>query len=299
MIKLKDLLKEVAWERDTLDFAAMRKIPISAPIMKKVIGDIDVSSFHITDIKNVSKIKSLVGKKKSISTFNTYGANASELKHGVGIKTKGGILLSLEGKLMASNAADIMSSPDESGRRWIADYHLTDIFDDVGAGEIGIETELDKNKIWKEKYSALSLGKITALTSTDKAEYIKLYIDAVTKLMIKHKEAIKKEFGQAVTDNDGFWNEMVVSQIKVKDALILSDSVPMKFVWKDHPEHDTVDWYEDTHGVRFISKEKIINHVKKATTGKVIWGKVTDMPGFIKKRGGSPHEPKISIGVVS
>ena len=293
MIKLKDILKEVAWERDTLDFAAMRKIPISAPIMKKVIGDIDVSSFHITDIKNVSKIKSLVGKKKSISTFNTYGANASELKHGVGIKTKGGILLSLEGKLMASNAADIMSSPDESGRRWIADYHLTDIFDDVGAGEIGIETELDKNKIWKEKYSALSLGKITALTSTDKAEYIKLYIDAVTKLMIKHKEAIKKEFGQAVTDNDGFWNEMVVSQIKVKDALILSDSVPMKFVWKDHPEHDTVDRY----GHKFMSKKQIMDKVKKATTGKVIWGKVTDMPGFIKKRGGSPHEPKISIGV--
>ena len=296
MIKLKDLLKEVAWERDTLDFAAMRKIPISAPIMKKVIGDIDVSSFHITDIKNVSKIKSLVGKKKSISTFNTYGANASELKHGVGIKTKGGILLSLEGKLMASNAADIMSSPDESGRRWIADYHLTDIFDDVGAGEIGIETELDKNKIWKEKYSALSLGKITALTSTDKAEYIKLYIDAVTKLMIKHKEAIKKEFGQAITDNDGFWNEMVVSQIKVKDALILSDSVPMKFVWKDHPEHDTVDAWDKKFK---SSKKQIMDIVKKATTGKVIWGKVTDMPGFIKKRGGSPHEPKISIGVVS
>ena len=297
MIRLKDLITEVAWERDTLHMASMRKVPISAPIMKKVIGDINVSSFHITDIQNVSKIKSLVGKKKSISTFNTYGANASELKHGIGIKTKGGILLSLEGKLMASNAADIMSSPDETGRRWIADYHLTDIFDDVGAGEIGIETELDKNKIWKEKYSALSLGQITALTSKDKAEYIKLYIDAVTKLMIKHKEAIKKEFGQAVTDNDGFWNEMVVSQIKVKDALILSDSVPMKFVWKDHPEHDTVDWYEDTHGVRFISKEKIISHVKKATTGKVIWGKVTDMPGFIKKRGGSPYEPKISIGV--
>ena len=296
MIKLKDLLKEVAWERDTLHMASMRKIPISAPIMKKVIGDIDVSSFHITDIKNVSKIKSLVGKKKSISTFNTYGANASELKHGIGIKTKGGILLSLEGKLMASNAADIMSSPDETGRRWIADYHLTDIFDDVGAGEIGIETELDKNKIWKEKYSALSLGKITALTSKDKAEYIKLYIDAVTKLMIKHKEAIKKEFGQAITDNDGFWNEMVVSQIKVKDALILSDSVPMKFVWKDHPEHDTVDAWDKKFK---SSKKQIMDKVKKATTGKVIWGKLTDMPKFIKSRGGSPHEPKISIGVVS
>ena len=66
MIKLKDLLNEIAWKDDTLMLVAQRKIPISAPIMKKVIGDIDVNSFHITDIKNVGKLKSLVGKKKSI-----------------------------------------------------------------------------------------------------------------------------------------------------------------------------------------------------------------------------------------
>jgi hypothetical protein len=111
--------------------------------------------------------------------------------------------------------------------------------------------------------------------------------------MIKHKEAIKKEFGQAVTDNDGFWNEMIVSQIKVKDALILSDSVPMKFVWDKHPEHDTVD----TYGIKFLSKKQIMDKVKKVTTGKVIWGTLTDMPGFIKKRGGNPHEPKFSIRI--
>ena len=153
MIKLKDLLMEVAWENKTLNMAALRRIPISAPIMKKVLGDITVGSFHMTDFKNVDKIKSLVGKKKSISTFNTYGANASELKHGIGIKTNGGILLSLEGKLRASSAADIMSSPDETGRRWIADYHVTDIFDSTD--EIGIESELDKNATWKENYSTV------------------------------------------------------------------------------------------------------------------------------------------------
>ena len=83
MIKLKDLINEIAWKDDTLMLSARRKIPISSSIMKKVIGDIDVNSFHITDIKNVDKLKSLVGKKKSISTFNAYGAEASELKHGI------------------------------------------------------------------------------------------------------------------------------------------------------------------------------------------------------------------------
>jgi hypothetical protein len=300
MIKLKDLLTEIAWTDDTLMMAAKRKIPISAPIMKKVIGDVNVSSFHITDIQNVGKIKSLVGKKKSISTFNTYGALASELKHGIGVKTKGGILLSIEGKLMASSFKDIMSQPDESGRRWISDHHLTDTFGVMD--DYGIEGELGKNKTWKENYSNLSLGQITALTGKDKAAYIKIYIDTVTALLIKNKAKIKKEFGQAVTDNDGFWNEVVVSQIQIKDALILSDSVPMKFVWDKHPEKDTVSYYDlakSAWGKKFISKKQIMSIVKKVTTGKVIWGKLTDMPGFIKSRGGSPHEPKISIGVVS
>ena len=293
MIKLKDLLNEIAWKDDTLMLSARRKIPISSSIMKKVIGDIDVNSFHITDIKNVGKLKSLVGKKKSISTFNAYGAEASELKHGIGIQTKGGILVSVEGKLLASSVSDIMSQPDESGRRWVADYTFGKMFGNT-LDSSAIESELGKNKIWKEKYSNLSLGQITALTGKDKAEYIKIYIDTLTKMMIKNKDIIKKVFELSISRSDVYWNEIVLSQIKVKDALILSDSVPMKFVWKNHPEHDTVD----TYGIKFLSKKQIMGIVKKATTGKVIWGKVTDMPKFIKKRGGNPHEPKIKIGIV-
>ena len=289
MIKLKDILNEIAWKDDTLMMAAKRKIPISAPIMKKVIGDIDVSSFHITDDKNVGKLKSLVGSKKSISTFNAYGAEASELKHGIGIQTKGGILVSVEGKLMVGSVTDIMSQPDESGRRWISDSSLQRM---LGL-DFNIESELGKNKIWKEKYSNLSLGQITALTGKDKADYIKIYIDTATKLMMKHKANIKKKFELSISRSDVYWNELILSQIKVKDALILSDSVPMKFVWKDHPEHNTID----TYGIKFLSKKQITDKVKKATTGKVIWGKLTDMPGFIKKRGGNPHEPKISIRI--
>ena len=292
MIKLKDILNEIAWKDDTLMLSARRKIPISSSIMKKVIGDIDVNSFHITDIKNVVKLKSLVGKKKSISTFNAYGAEASELKHGIGIQTKGGILVSVEGKLLASSVSDIMSQPDESGRRWVADYTFGKMFGNT-LDSSAIESELGKNKIWKEKYSNLSLGQITALTGKDKAEYIKIYIDTLTKMMIKNKDIIKKVFELAISRSDVYWNEIVLSQIKVKDALILSDSVPLKFVWDKHPEHDTVD----TYGVKFLNKNQIINIVKKVTTGKVIWGKLSDMTKFIKKRGGNPYEPKFKIGI--
>ena len=292
MIKLKDLLNEIAWKDDTLMLSARRKIPISSSIMKKVIGDIDINSFHITDIKNVGKLKSLVGKKKSISTFNAYGAEASELKHGIGIQTRGGILVSVEGKLLASNVSDIMSQPDETGRRWVANSTFNKMFGDVLVSS-AIENELSKNKIWKEKYSNLSIEQIKSLTNKEKAEYIKIYIDTLTKMMIKNKDIIKKVFELAISRSDVYWNEIVLSQIKVKDALILSDSVPLKFVWDKHPEHDTVD----TYGVKFLNKNQIINIVKKVTTGKVIWGKLSDMTKFIKKRGGNPYEPKFKIGI--
>ena len=46
------------------------------------------------------------------------------------------------------------------------------------------------------------------------------------------------------------------------------------------------------------NKKQIMDIVKKATTGKVIWGKLSDMAKFIKKRGGNPHEAKFKIGIV-
>ena len=188
MIKLKDLILEVAWQDDTLMMAAKRRIPISAPIMKKVLGDIDIGSFHMTDWDGVSKIKSVVGKKKSLSTFTQIN-KGGHLAGGGGIKTDGGILFSLEGKLMTSSFQDIMSAPDESGRRWLHSGNFEGMF---GLGDFDIEGHLDKNKTWKEKYSGLSMD-LDTLFDEEKAEYIKIYIDEITKLMVKSKAKIKKE----------------------------------------------------------------------------------------------------------
>ena len=122
------------------------------------------------------------------------------------------------------------------------------------------------------------------MTGEDKARFIKIYIDEITKLMIKNKAAIKKEFGQKVTsltkDYSYAWNEMVVSNIKIKDALIISDSHAMSVVW---------DNWEGRTGMRpgkYSTKEEIIKNVNKVTSGKAIWGKLSDIAGFIKSRGG-------------
>ena len=123
------------------------------------------------------------------------------------------------------------------------------------------------------------------MTGKDKARFIKLYIDEITNLMIKNKVAIKKEFGQKVTslskDYSYAWNEMVVSNLKIKDALIISDSHAMSVVW---------DNWEGRTGMRpgkYSTKKEIMKNVNKVTSGNVIWGKKSDIPTFIKSRGGN------------
>ena len=272
MIKLKDLITEVAWTNKTLNMAALRRIPISAPIMKKVLGDITVGSFHMTDWDNLDKTKSLIGKKKSLSTF-THMWDGGHLASGGGIKTRGGILFSLEGKLMASSFQDVMSEPDRTGRRWLHAGNFEGMF---GLGDFGIEGHLDKNKTWKEKYSGLSMD-LDTLFDEEKAEYIKIYIDEVTKLMIKSKAKIKKEFGQKITKSPygttPHWNELIVSQIKLKDALIISDSQP-------------IEWLISTMNKKYVPPKNVHDKVKKVTPGKAIWGNKDDVPKFIKSRGG-------------
>ena len=89
MIKLKDLIKEVAamtplkhdkWypahTRDALAWTLTHSyIPLYPKTMQKIIGKIPINAFHVTDPHHIKTLKSILGKKKSISTFNQ--ANSS------------------------------------------------------------------------------------------------------------------------------------------------------------------------------------------------------------------------------
>ena len=283
MIKLKDLLKEVAWEEKTLDHVRKFRVPISAPIMKKVIGDIDMSVFHVAEHFDLRKLKSLVGKKKSLSTFTTVHITSDIVRTGRGIQTDGGIIFQLEGKLLASSMGDIGSMPDKTGRRWLEGERFKEIFGWKGRLQDSLLPHLHKNKEFKKLHDKIRLvqgfkftGNPTTMTGKEKARFIKLYIDEITKLMIKNKTAIKKEFGQKVTaltkDYSYAWNEMVVSNIKIKDALVVSDS---------HAIDSILNYNTKTK-----SKEEIIKDINTVISGKAIWGKLSDIPGFIKSRGG-------------
>ena len=276
MIKLKDLITEVAWEQKTLDHVRKFRVPISAPIMKKVIGDIDMSVFHVAEHFDLRKLKSLVGKKKSLSAFTTVHITSDIARVGRGIQTDGGIIFQLEGKLLASSMGDIGSMPDKTGRRWLDGEMFKEIFGWKGRLQDSLLPHLYKDKEFKKLHDKIRRC-CNLMTGEDKARFIKIYIDEITKLMIKNKTAIKKEFGQKVTaltkDYSYAWNEMVVSNIKIKDALVVSDSYAIDSILNYNTETK--------------SKEEIMKEVNKVISGNVIWGKKSDIPGFIKSRGGN------------
>ena len=147
--------------------------------------------------------------------------------NGRGIQTDGGIIFQLEGKLLASSMGDIGSMPDKTGRRWLDGEMFKKIFGWKGRLQDSLLPHLYKDKEFKKLHDKIRRC-CNLMTGEDKARFIKLYIDEITNLMIKNKAAIKKEFGQKVTslsrDYSYAWNEMVVSNIKIKDALVVSDS---------------------------------------------------------------------------
>ena len=161
MIKLKDLLLQelkktshvttAAHETTAIKNVWSGRLPIYPKLMKKILGDVKINSFHTTNFEGLKNVKSTVGTKKSLSTFTALSKD-SMMAGGMGVQTKGGFVLQLEGNLLISSTADIGSVPDESGRRWIHANTLEDYFGISGWDDEGI---FDKINVLLDIRSAL------------------------------------------------------------------------------------------------------------------------------------------------
>ena len=114
MIYLKDLLFEkVAHTKKSLEWVSLDYIPMSPKVMKQIMGDVPITTFHNLNwfaIKN--QLPKVVGSKKSISTYTT--DTEGHLLSGGGVQTGGGVVLEVEGKVLVAGTEDLGSVPDES-----------------------------------------------------------------------------------------------------------------------------------------------------------------------------------------
>ena len=252
MIKLRNILSEIGvhgtgggtwlthkgkdkwfpqWTEPTIrKITAGREIAIYPKVMSKIIGNQKVSTFHVTDEDRFESLKSVVGKKKSLSTFSSTKIG-SPLGKGKGIQTKGGIAFHVEGTLLARSINDMMSTPDKTGRRWIPVWK---VFGKDGRENV-LKPAMKKANLdyegWRKRYKKAmkgwkdpggSEGIESRKKIVHKMErvFIKDFIDMQNNLLLKNK--------QMVIDNltvDGMgssWNEVLIYNTKIKSAFVLN-----------------------------------------------------------------------------
>ena len=205
-------LNELKWLANVQSHIDRMDIPLTPSIVNYIWGNQRITTFHVGDVNGINEIGAMVGTRKSLSTFKYM--NKIMIKDIKGVQTEGGIIYQIEGDLQFDSPNDIMSTPDESGRRWIT-LHV-----------------LPKNIIDKvvEEFS-----KYNNFNDINEPKDLINYYRSIDGLIKHHAKEIRDHFTDIKTLRDGresFWNETVVNNIEVKDILWKEDIVAFLDNWE-------------------------------------------------------------------
>jgi hypothetical protein len=90
-------------------------VPLTPAILQH--SEIDIITYHTTDISRVKDVEKYQGKRKDLATFRVGSESLSR-----GIYTRGEILLTLKGKTSFAAAVDASTILDRSGIRWLSAF---------------------------------------------------------------------------------------------------------------------------------------------------------------------------------
>ena len=212
-------------------------IPLSSSIFKRVWpDDIRTTVFHLTDVDGLDKLVKLQGKKKSISAFTSM----DRYYYSRGVQTEGGIVAEIDGNVLIAAPTDIMSRPDNTGRRWTAFRAISGRekfgrIDDQTIQSIGKDVEKlfkqlittyypDKLQPYSKKLANTQWQYIGAHPLSDKRKIIADYIDGMEKIIKKHSAKLRGVFTRYLDRRrtDDSWDEIIVNDIKIKQVHILT-----------------------------------------------------------------------------
>lgn len=196
-----ELLDEVQWQTSKESKLKDGEIPLTPTIVKFILGEHKrVEAFHIMGVDNIDGLRSIVGKRNTISAFKFFEEH--NLKSARGIQTKGGIIAKINGYLNIIGATDIMSTVDSSlNRRWISARLLSyNMYDEL-----------------KEYFRYFEFKKTAA--------EIQVYLKKIFELLDKyHIEIQGNLFNMLFGKNSGYgWNELLVRNIQVSSIAWLPD----------------------------------------------------------------------------
>ena len=205
-------LNELKWLANVQSHIVRMDIPLTPSLVNYIWGKQRVTTFHVGDVHGIDDMSKIVGTRKSLSTFRFMDKElVGNMK---GIQTEGGIIYQIEGDLQFDAPVDILSGPDESGRRWVV---------------LHILPENLKLKFYDEFKNHNSFNDINE--PKDLISYYR-WIDGFIKT---HSKEIREYFTDIKTHRDGklnSWNETVVNNIQIKDILWRENIVNFLETWE-------------------------------------------------------------------
>jgi hypothetical protein len=231
---LQEKVEGVQWLQKAYFLAAQGHFLLSSKVAEIINeeNEIRVDAFHITSPKNTSKLKALEGSKKSISAMTTI-ENSFILQDIRGIHGSG-VMFSLEGNVLLKSVEDIMSSPDQSGRRWIdislinerlgkefkkymsKDKRLSELKHRL---KVYYDNEIGND--WDSMYNDKFIDKTESMPLSGKElnEFLKLYIDRSVAWIKENSQQFKKSLSSKKYGNTEY-DELVVNQIELIGAIV-------------------------------------------------------------------------------
>jgi hypothetical protein len=220
MIKLIDILKEIKWLEKTYNLASDYYFPLTDDISRILNNGKTIRSFHITSLDKLNQLKSMEGTKKSLSTMTRY--SSKELYQNLKAQWGGCILCYLEGNIVIKSRTDIMSIPDDNGRRWIN-------FSNAGnTNSLSLYHEFKKFidhelKFLRDEIKKANLEDDFSDELNIKRDiYIKKYINLAKKFaQLNSSEILAKLGGQNLhySDEVGSSDEIIINNIKLLDCI--------------------------------------------------------------------------------
>ena len=220
-------------------------LPLSSSMLNRIMPtEVRATVFHVTRMSNFEQLYAIQDSNRSISAFT----NMDQRPISQGVQGGSGLVVELDGNILASAREDIMSIPEKSGRRMISFQWFRGPWgvNDVKKLETGFTKMLrglvqkysgkfDKKTIGKddwEKWQHIGNQYETAKVKDAKAAgrimqtIIKDYFDGVEKVFkqnVKQVQKILTSYMQRRKTDDN-WDEIVTNDFKIKKVWIIEDA---------------------------------------------------------------------------
>jgi hypothetical protein len=242
---INEKVENVSWLKSALHYTTKRYglyIPISLPIWKKYIIDARGITFHKTGPKGFENLLKIQDSSKSVSSFqklerhyltvDAFSGDWGKTPDGRDDNYIANIIAVLYGNISMATDNDMMSEPDENGRRWIDITKLktsTDDYDKL------LKKKDDLSDAFMSKYGIKEISEIPYFAKdiddeTTKKEFnkdvsilIAAYYDSCTDFLKRNANAIKDLVISNLETTPRGYNEILTHDFEVVGVIYIND----------------------------------------------------------------------------